>query len=156
MFKNKRKYEAPSDETPFFSELNSLGVRWSAECNKFGYKYIFFDVTMVEDNCFALYSRLGKKVLFVTLHYDKKENPVFLHPDTGKRVDFDDIFKTITERFPDIDALIVSSCYPVQARRRIDNRLFKDVIFLGDSDKEYSVMFYPKQCIAEIIPSKHG
>jgi len=152
----QKKEQTPDKEVPHFEELTSLGINWDAELTKYGYKYTFRGATKLGDKYYSLDSNKDK-VLFSTLHYNEDNERGFLHPDSHKKTDFNTVISHIRENFPDIDHLILSTCYPVYAKKFAeDNNSFpmENVILLGNNDREYSVVFYPKKGIIEVIPTK--
>jgi hypothetical protein len=139
---NKKNEFLENTEQATIEKLDSLEINYKHSLDKNGKViYRFFNVTEENLGVFILDAK-DKKVVFHTFHFGEDR---FKHPeDKNSDISPDNLIKYVSEKFPDIDNLIVSCCYPDDAKNLFQDTETKPII-LGFGLSEYKTIYNDKK-----------
>jgi len=139
-----------NSENSILQKLNSFGLNYEYKKDKDGKLiYQFNNVKEADGGAFWLDSK-DMKILFQTFHFDEGK---FKNPTDKSEITSDELFKYISEKFPDANEIVYSCCHPDDAKIALENTPNNKLLIIGSGSSEYKTIHNSNKNFIKVLPA---
>ncbi len=121
--------------------LKSLGINFEYSINSDG-KFVYTFNNVVEAGHASYWLDAGgAKIIYKALHFGKDK---FEDPGSKEEIRPNDLLKYLSEKYPEAEKIIFSSCNPDSAKKSFGNMSDK-IVFIGNGTGTYSTWYSERE-----------